>query len=53
MDAVSEIFEHIQPYAQRGCSAQAWCVAELLRAYLQQLILNRAFLALLAVFKNI
>jgi predicted glycogen debranching enzyme len=30
---ISEIFDAEQPYAPRGCIAQAWSVAEVLRAY--------------------
>jgi len=28
---VSEIFDAVPPYRSRGCAAQAWSVAELLR----------------------
>ena len=31
--SVSEIFDAESPYAPRGCVAQAWSVAELLRAW--------------------
>lgn len=31
---VSEIFDGDQPHKNRGCFAQAWSVAELIRAYL-------------------
>ena len=32
---LSEIFDAERPYAQRGCIAQAWSVAEVLRAWLR------------------
>lgn len=31
--SISEIFEGQEPYAQRGCSAQAWSVAEAIRIW--------------------
>jgi glycogen debranching enzyme len=31
---LSEIFDAEQPYTPRGCIAQAWTVAEVLRAWL-------------------
>ena len=31
--SISEIFEGDAPFAPRGCIAQAWSVAELLRAW--------------------
>ncbi len=31
---ISEIFDATEPYAPRGCIAQAWSIAELLRCYL-------------------
>ena len=31
--SVSEIFDADAPHAARGCIAQAWSVAEILRAY--------------------
>jgi len=34
---VSEIFEAEPPYAPRGCIAQAWSVAELLRCYVEDI----------------
>jgi predicted glycogen debranching enzyme len=34
---ISEIFDAEKPYADRGCIAQAWSVAELLRAYREDL----------------
>lgn len=33
--SISEIFDGNEPYAPKGCVAQAWSVAELLRAYLE------------------
>jgi len=33
LGSISEIFDAEPPYAPRGCIAQAWSVAELLRAY--------------------
>lgn len=33
LGSVSEIFEGDAPHAQRGCSAQAWSVAEIIRIY--------------------
>jgi predicted glycogen debranching enzyme len=35
---VSEIFDAEAPYTSRGCIAQAWSVAELLRAYIEDVI---------------
>jgi glycogen debranching enzyme len=32
---VSEIFDAEPPYTARGCIAQAWSVAELLRAWIK------------------
>ena len=32
---ISEIFDAEQPYTPRGCIAQAWSVAEVLRAWLK------------------
>jgi glycogen debranching enzyme len=32
---ISEIFDAEAPYHPRGCIAQAWSVAEVLRAYLR------------------
>ena len=32
---ISEIFDADAPYAPRGCIAQAWSVAEILRAYVE------------------
>ena len=35
---ISEIFEPEYPYTSQGCPAQAWSVAELLRAYIQEIL---------------
>jgi glycogen debranching enzyme len=35
---ISEIFDAETPHTSRGCIAQAWSVAELLRAYLEDVI---------------
>jgi glycogen debranching enzyme len=32
--SISEIFDAEEPYTPRGCVAQAWSVAEVLRAWL-------------------
>ena len=32
--SISEVFDAIEPYAPRGCVAQAWSVAEVLRCWL-------------------
>jgi glycogen debranching enzyme len=32
---ISEIFDAEPPYRPRGCIAQAWSVAEVLRAYMK------------------
>ncbi len=32
---LSEIFDAEAPYSHRGCIAQAWSIAEVLRAYLK------------------
>ena len=34
---ISEIFDADWPHAPRGCIAQAWSVAEILRAYIEDL----------------
>ena len=36
LGSVSEIFDAEAPYAARGCVAQAWSVAEILRCYVKQ-----------------
>jgi len=38
LGAVSEIFDGEQPHMSRGCIAQAWSVAEPLRAYLEDIM---------------
>jgi glycogen debranching enzyme len=37
---VSEIFDADPPHAARGCIAQAWSVAELLRAAMEDVYTN-------------
>ena len=32
--SISEVFDAVEPYTPRGCVAQAWSVAEVLRAWL-------------------
>jgi glycogen debranching enzyme len=34
---ISEIFDGHAPHAPRGCIAQAWSVAEIMRAYIEDL----------------
>ena len=34
MGTLSEIFDAEEPYTPRGCVAQAWSVAEVLRAWM-------------------
>jgi glycogen debranching enzyme len=38
LGSVSEIFDAESPYVPRGCVAQAWSVAELLRAYYEDVL---------------
>ncbi|MBC7765711.1 MAG: hypothetical protein H7Y41_04420, partial [Hyphomonadaceae bacterium] len=38
--SVSEIFDAQPPYKARGCFAQAWGVAEYLRAYVEDYLPN-------------
>ncbi len=38
---ISEIFDGDQPHTSRGCISQAWSVAEPLRAYVEDIALNR------------
>jgi glycogen debranching enzyme len=38
---VSEIFDGDPPHEPNGCIAQAWSVAEPLRAYVEDVLLNR------------
>jgi glycogen debranching enzyme len=33
--SVSEVFDALEPYTPRGCIAQAWSVAEVLRAWVK------------------
>ncbi|NUO79742.1 glycogen debranching enzyme N-terminal domain-containing protein [candidate division KSB1 bacterium] len=42
LGTVSEIFDAEPPHAPRGCMAQAWSVGELLRAYLEELALEKS-----------
>jgi glycogen debranching enzyme len=35
---ISEIFDADWPHAPRGCIAQAWSVAEIMRAYVEDLL---------------
>ncbi|HPU35382.1 MAG TPA: amylo-alpha-1,6-glucosidase, partial [Bacillota bacterium] len=35
---ISEIFDGAEPNLPRGCIAQAWSVAEVLRAYLEDVL---------------
>jgi predicted glycogen debranching enzyme len=39
--SISEIFDGDPPHAPRGCFAQAWSVAEILRAYVEDIIGRR------------
>ena len=32
---ISEVFDATEPYAPRGCVAQAWSVAEVLRSFVK------------------
>jgi glycogen debranching enzyme len=38
LGTLSEIFDGDEPYAPRGCAAQAWSVAEPLRAYVEDIM---------------
>ncbi len=38
LGTISEIFDAEPPHAPRGCTAQAWSVGELLRAYLEEVV---------------
>lgn len=38
LGSISEIFEGDEPYAPKGCFAQAWSVAEILRAYSEDIL---------------
>ena len=35
MGSISEVFDAEEPYTPRGCIAQAWSVAEVLRVWLK------------------
>jgi predicted glycogen debranching enzyme len=41
LGTVSEIFDGDEPHLPRGCIAQAWSVAEPLRAFIEDILLNR------------
>jgi len=41
LGTISEIFDGDAPHASRGCIAQAWSVAEPLRAYVEDVMLKR------------
>jgi glycogen debranching enzyme len=41
LGTLSEIFDGDSPHTPRGCIAQAWSVAEPLRAYLEDVLLVR------------
>jgi glycogen debranching enzyme len=41
LGTISEIFDGDAPHVARGCIAQAWSVAEPLRAYVEDIALNR------------
>ncbi len=38
LGTISEIFDGDQPYSARGCISQAWSVAEILRAYIEDIL---------------
>jgi len=42
LGTISEIFDGDEPHRFRGCISQAWSVAEPLRAYVEDVTLNRA-----------
>lgn len=42
LGTISEIFDGDSPHASRGCIAQAWSVAELLRAYVEDVLIQRS-----------
>jgi glycogen debranching enzyme len=42
LGTVSEIFDGDAPHAPRGCIAQAWSVAEILRALVEDIHLSEA-----------
>ncbi len=41
LGTISEIFDGDEPHLPRGCIAQAWSVAEPLRAYVEEVVLKR------------
>ena len=41
LGSISEIFDGDSPHESRGCIAQAWSVAEPLRAYVEEILLKR------------
>lgn len=41
LGSVSEIFDGDPPHTPRGCFAQAWSVAEVLRAYVEDVVGRR------------
>ena len=41
LGTISEIFDGNTPHNSRGCISQAWSVAEPLRAYIEDITLNR------------
>ena len=41
LGSISEIFDGDSPHESRGCVAQAWSVAEPLRAYVEEVLLKR------------
>ena len=41
LGTISEIFDGDSPHTSRGCTSQAWSVAELLRAYVEDVMLKR------------
>ena len=41
LGSVSEIFDGDPPHTPRGCFAQAWSVAEVLRAYVEDVVDRR------------
>jgi len=43
LGTISEIFDGDVPHLSRGCVSQAWSVAELLRAYMEDILLERPF----------
>ena len=35
LGTISEVFDAVEPYTPRGCIAQAWSVAEVLRSWVK------------------